>query len=100
MALEPPGAGPPGGGPKLDAKWIIGGVVVLGVLLYYIYSKQSSSNSANAANNPSALNVNAEIAPTEPMDQFPYGQLALPGYNTDNIDQVLNQYASGQPVSA
>ena len=85
------------GGSGIDSKWLIGGAVVLAALAYYLY-KQNQTNTANATtnpNNPANLNVNANIAPISSTDQYPQNQLvpmsnlALPGTNSNDINQQL-----------
>jgi len=85
------------GGIGIDPKWIIGGLVSVAVLAWWLWNRSSNSaNASNPSNSPNSLNVNANIAPVSSENQWPQGQLSLPYGNIDDINLQLLQAQQAQ----
>ena len=108
MPLPPENPGSMGmSGSSIPPKYLIGGAVALAVIGYYSWTRHEASLAAAntvSANSPSSLNVNANIAPTSSLDQFPQNQLVpmsqlnMPGVNTSDINQQLAAAGQQQQV--
>jgi hypothetical protein len=83
-----------GGGSSIPRQYLIGGGAALLVIGYYAYSKYKANQTAaatasNTGSGPDTLSVNANVAPTSSLDQWPQNQLNMPGMNTTDINQQL-----------